>query len=80
MASRAELVAICKELNINCEDMAIEEMDEIVRKEIDKQFNISIMIGNIGKSETLLRFMEEEYDYKFYNEDNEEVDYKGRKK
>jgi len=81
MASRPELVAMCKELNIDYEDLSIAEMDEEVRKEIDRQFDIKkVMIGNVGKSAVLLRFMNESYDFYFYNKDGDEVNYKGEKK
>ena len=81
MASRPELVAMCKELNIDYEDLSIAEMDEEVRKEIDRKFNKKkVMIGNLNKSSTLLRFMNESYDFYFYNKDGDEVNYKGEKK
>jgi hypothetical protein len=80
MASRAELIQIAKELDIEYKGLLTDEMDKVVREAIDKQFNIPIMIGDTGKSETLLRFMSEEFDYKFYNEDGKEVDYLGKLK
>lgn len=77
MASRPELVQMCKELDIDSDGLSIDEMDTEVREEIDRRFDKSIMIGNSGLSKTLLRFMSEEYDYYFYNEEGQEVNYKG---
>jgi len=81
MASRPELVHMCKELEIDSKDMLIEEMDKEIRKKIDELFNKkTIMIGNAGKSDTLLRFMNEEYDYVFKNKKDQLVNYKGELK
>ena len=78
MASRPELVHLCKELNINSKDMLIEEMDKAIREKIDTLFNKkTILIGNAGKSDTLLRFMSEEYDYICKNKKDQLVNYKG---
>ena len=72
---------MAKELEIDYEDLSIAEMDEEVRKEIDRKFNKKkLLIGNTGKSEVLLRFMNESYDFYFYNKDGDEVNYKGEKK
>lgn len=77
MTSRAELIQIMRELGIEYDGLSIEEMDRAVREEIDRQFDINIKIGNKGKSVTLLRFMNEEYDYVFKNEEGKLVNYKG---
>lgn len=70
-----------KELNIDSDGLSITEMDKEVREEIDKQFNKKkLLIGNVGKSDVLLRFMNEEYDFFFYNKSGDEVDFRGNKK
>ena len=81
MASRPELVHMCKELEIDSKDMLIEEMDKAIRKKIDELYNKkTILIGNAVKSDTLLRFMSEEYDYICKNKEDQIVDYKGELK
>ena len=77
MASRAELVQMCKELQIKC-DGSIEEMANFVRDEANLKLNKSYRkVGNSEWSETLLKFLSQEYDYVFRNEDGKEVNYKG---
>jgi len=79
MASRPELIEICKELKIEYKNKTIEELHEDVRKEIDKKFDIKIKVGNKGLSETLLKFMSEEYDYVFKDKNGNLVNYRGEK-
>ena len=77
MASRAELVQMCKELQIKC-DGSIEEMANLVRDEANLKLNKRYRkVGNSEWSETLLKFLSQEYDYVFRNEDGNEVNYKG---
>ena len=77
MASRAELVQMCKELQIKC-DGSIEEMANFVRDEANLKLNKRYRkVGNSEWSETLLKFLSQEYDYVFRNEDGNEVNYKG---
>jgi hypothetical protein len=63
MSSRAEMVAICKELDIDSEHMSIDEMDNRIRKEVDKRFNKRSKVGIKDMSEELLKFMTLNYDY-----------------
>ena len=80
MESRPELVHICKELEIDSKDMLIEDMNKAIREKIDELYNIkTILIGNTGKSGTLLYYMTQEYDYICKDKDGNLVDYKGRR-
>ena len=77
MASRAELVQMCKELQIKC-DGSIEEMANLVRDEANLKLNKRYRkVGNSEWSGTLLKFLSQEYDYVFRDEDGNEVNYKG---
>lgn len=78
MASRPELVALCKELQIDNSELNTEEMAQAVRVKIDELYNKKkVLIGDAGKSDLLLRFMSTEYDYTFTNRKGQEVNYKG---
>jgi CRISPR/Cas system-associated protein Cas5 (RAMP superfamily) len=79
MATRAELVQCCKELDIDSKGMLIDDMKKVVRVEADKKYNnkrYSISADKI--SETLLKFLVLEYDFKIYDKNGNELnwDYK----
>jgi len=64
MASRPELVAICKELKLNCRGISIAEMDKMIRTAIDKKFgNKKVWFSTKECSDTLIKFMTQEYHY-----------------
>lgn len=74
MATRAELVQMCKELNINNENMYYDDMKEAVREEADKRYNNkSYNISADKISKTLLKFLTLEHDYKIYDQDKNEL-------
>ena len=78
MASRPELVALCKELQIDTEELDIAGMEIAIRSKIDEFYNKKkVLIGDAGKSSLLLRFMSTEYDYAFTNRKGQIVNYKG---
>lgn len=64
MASRPELVSMCKELGLNHRGKSIAEMYEILRKAIDKKFgNKKVWFSTKNLSDTLVKFMTQEYHY-----------------
>ena len=77
--SRAELVSICWELKIECKDKSIDEMKQLIREFADKNFKRRSKISGSKMSLTLRKFLSKEYDFKFYNKNKEEVDYRGNK-
>jgi len=78
MASRPELVALCKELQISTEELDIAGMEIAIRSKIDEVYNKKkVLIGDAGKSSLLLRFMSTEYDYVFTNRKGQIVNYRG---
>ena len=78
MASRPELVALCKELQIDTEELDIAGMEIAIRSKIDEVYNKKkVLIGDAGKSSLLLRFMSTEYDYVFTNRKGQIVNYRG---
>ena len=78
MASRPELVALCKELQIDTEELDIAGMEIAIRSKVDELYNKKkVLIGDAGKSSLLLRFMSTEYDYVFTNRKGQIVNYRG---
>jgi DNA-binding transcriptional regulator/RsmH inhibitor MraZ len=78
MASRAELVELCKELEINHEGFSIQEMTEAIRKEADRRWgkftaSYKKFCSTNTKSKDLLRFLTEEYDYSLFDRDGNRV-------
>lgn len=77
MASRPELYQIAQELEIeDYDELLIEELTEQIRESIDKKFNVKLLVGINDMSDTLVKFMVKEYDYRLYDKDNNEIDYK----
>ena len=80
MASRAELVAMCKELDIDCSDMSREEIKMSIRLTADKKFRSKKIRHSATKmSDTLKKFLTLEYDYVIKDREGNKLDYRGRK-
>jgi hypothetical protein len=80
MATRPELIEMCKELNIEYDNLSSNEMKEEIKKRSDKVFNKRYHVSADNISLTLKKFLNLEYDYKFFDRDGNEYDYKGRLK
>ena len=77
MASRAELVEIAKELEIEHQGLLMDDLKESIRKECDQRFgNKKLFYGINELSLTLLRFMTEEYDFSIIDKDRNKFNYK----
>lgn len=76
MASRAELIQIADELEVKeiIENMTIEEMTEELKQQIDKKYNKKYPISPDDLSDTILKFMVEEYDYVLMDEEGNYFD------
>uniref|UniRef100_A0A6M3Y054 Uncharacterized protein n=1 Tax=viral metagenome TaxID=1070528 RepID=A0A6M3Y054_9ZZZZ len=79
MASRPELIQCCDELDIDHKGKSIDEMKQLIREFADKNFKRRSKISGSKMSLTLRKFLSKEYDFKFYNKNKEEVNYKGNK-
>ncbi len=79
MASRAELVQMCIELGIEYEDMDIDEMTDTIQTIADVKFHRSYHVGIKDMSDTLLKFLTEEYDYIIKYKDGSLYNYKKEK-
>ncbi len=77
MASRPELVQMALELNLDTEDLSHEALDQAVKEAIDQTFNKKYLVSPTGLSETLKKFMTEEFDYYLVNKDGKRHNYKG---
>lgn len=77
MASRAEYIQMCEELDIECNELSIKDMDKVVREEIDKKFNVEERITADNLSGTLKKFLTEEFDYVIRDEKGRDLDWKG---
>lgn len=80
MASRAELLQIAKELDVDVKGMKVTEMTEELKTWIDKKYNRKFLISPDDVSSTLLHFMVEEFDYHLVNRKGERHNYKGEKR
>lgn len=76
MASRPELVQMALELDIDA-DLSMEELDQAVREAIDKTFNKKYLVSPTGLSDTLRKFMTEEFDYYLVDKDGKRYNHKG---
>ncbi len=78
MATRPELVEICKELELDYRDLTIEEMKKLIRKEVNKKFKSRKLHFSADKlSKTLLKFMTLEHDFVILDKEGNLLDYKG---
>jgi NH3-dependent NAD+ synthetase len=77
MASRAELIQMCEELEIEYEDMSIDEMAKAVREEADRRFNVKEKVSADDLSDTLKKFLIEEFDYVIRDKEGQELDWQG---
>jgi hypothetical protein len=77
MATRQELIEICKELKIYYEDLDTESMKDEIRQAFDKKYEkVKYNISPKYLSNTLLKFITLEYDWKLVDRDGNEVSYK----
>ncbi len=77
MASRPELIQIALELNLDTEDLSHGALDQAVREAIDQTFNKKYLVSPSGLSDTLKKFMTEEFDYYLVDKDGKRHNYKG---
>jgi hypothetical protein len=82
MASRAELIELCKELKIPYEGLTIEELTATVREGADRRWSKydshhRKLCPTNNKSVNLLRFLTEEYDYSLFDRKGNVVDVDG---
>jgi len=76
MASSAELRQICEELSIDSFEMSNDEMTIAVRKEFDRKYSKRRFPLSADRfSETLRKFMTEEYDYVMFDKDKRKLNY-----
>jgi hypothetical protein len=54
---------MCLELEVEHDGLDIEEMSYAVKTEVDKRLNKTFNVGIKDLSETLIKFLTEEYDY-----------------
>jgi hypothetical protein len=79
MASRAELIELCKELEIDHEGLSISELTNSVRAEADRRWakydvHNRKLCPTKNKSRDLLKFLTEEYDYSLFDMNGNQVD------
>lgn len=73
--TRAELIQICEELDIDFESFnSLEDVADAIRKKSDRKFNKSYHISADSLSNTLKRFLVNEYDYKILDKDGKDVE------
>ncbi len=77
MASRPELIQIALELDMDTEGLSHEALDQAVREAIDKTFNKKYLVSPTGLSDTLKKFMTEEFDYYLVDKDGKRYNHKG---
>lgn len=76
MASRQELIEICKELGIEYDGLKVEEMKNAIRQYADKRFdNKPYRISIKDMSKELLKFLTKEHDFKIIDKNENEIDY-----
>ena len=81
MASRPELIEMCKELGIEYEDLTREEMKMAIRNIADKKFKSKKIRHSATKlSETLKKFLTLEYDYVIKDRKGRKLDYRGKER
>jgi len=69
MASRAELVQIMQELELDFHNKSIKEMSDEIKKEIDRRYSKKGFYGADNLSDTLKKFVTNEYDYAIEDKD-----------
>ena len=80
MASRPELLEMCRELDIDPFDMTREEIKMAIRLASDKKFRSKkIRYSATKMSDTLKKFLTLEYDYVIKDREGNKLDYRGRK-
>ena len=71
--SRAELVQIATELDLDWHSKSIRELKAMIRKEVDKRFDKRFHVSPNAVSKTLLKFMTQHYNYKLVDQKGKEV-------
>ncbi len=69
MASRAELVQIMQELELDFHNKSIKEMSDEIKKEIDRRYSKKGFYSADNLSDTLKKFVTNEYDYAIEDKD-----------
>lgn len=81
MASRPELIEMCRELGIDYEDMTREEMKMAIRNVVDKRFKSKKIRHSASNLSAILRkFLTLEYDYVIKDKGGKKLDYNLKKK
>ena len=76
MATRPELVMICEELEIDHSSLSSVDMKKKIKEIFDKKYaNVKYYISADRFSDTLRKFLTEEYDYIIQNKDGNELNY-----
>jgi hypothetical protein len=76
MASRAELVQICKELEIENDGMSMSDMDKAIKSIADQRFKSKKIHHSADiLSKTLRKFLTNEYQYVILNVLGENLDH-----
>lgn len=77
MASRAELLQICDELNIDRDNLSPEEMKDAIKEWADKYIDKpKYMKGETQFSLAFIKFITEEYDYVLEDRNKKEYSWK----
>ena len=77
MASRPELLRMMIELKLDPEDKSIEEMTQLIKDRADRKFKKGFRVSQYSVSNTLRKFLTEEYDYILVDKYNNVYDYRG---
>ena len=78
MATRPELVEMCRELGIDWDELSALQMKRAIRRIADKKFKSKKMQFSASKlSETLRKFLTLEYDYVILDQEGNQLDYRG---
>jgi hypothetical protein len=70
---------MCLELEVEHDGLDIEEMSYAVKTEADKRLNKTFNVGIKDLSETLIKFLTEEYDYLIKDKEGNIYNYKFEK-
>ena len=79
MVARAELVQMCKELDVDAKGASIEEMKNLIKAEADVRFRRKYRVGADSLSCALKKFLTTEYNYVLKDEEGNIIDHRGRK-
>jgi hypothetical protein len=78
MATRPELVEMCKDLDIDWDELSFEQMKKAVRKAAKRKFGSKKVHFSASKlSEQLRKFLTLESDFIILDKEGNRLDYKG---